>query len=64
MIIRCYCPDFDVNLFNKEVISEDMNVLSGYMMMYSGMQYLIIMLPMRVSPISSDLAWYIGTVMK
>ena len=43
-------------------MSEDINVLSCSIIIYSGMQYLAITLSMRASPISSDLAWYIGTV--
>ena len=40
-----------------------MNVLSWSIMIYSGMQYFGITSSMRAS-ISSDLAWYIGTVIK
>ena len=45
-------------------MSEDMNVLSWSIIIYSGMQYLVITLSMTASPISSDLAWYIGRVIK
>ena len=45
-------------------MSEDMNALSWSIIIYSGMQYLVITLSMGASPISSDLAWYMGTVVK
>ena len=32
--------------------------------MYSGMQYFVIMFSINASPISSDLAWNMGTVTK
>ena len=40
-------------------MTEDINVLFWSIMIYSGMQYLVITLSMGISPISSDLAWYI-----
>ena len=52
-----------LNLVNKYIMSEDINVLSWSIMIYSGMQYFVIMFSLSAS-ISSDLAWYIGTVIK
>ena len=43
-------------------MSKDINALSLSIMIYSGMQYFVITFSISVSPISSDLAWYMGTV--
>ena len=41
-----------------------MNALSWSMMIYSGIQYFVITFSIRASPICSDLAWCMGTVIK
>ena len=51
-----------LNLFKKYVMSEDINTLLWSIMIYSGMQYFVIMFSMSASPISSDLAWYMGNM--
>ena len=45
-------------------MSEDINALSWPIIIYSGMQYFVITFSMSASPISSDLAWYMGTFIK
>ena len=42
-------------------MNEDMNVLSWSIIVYSGIQYFVMMLSMSASPISSD---QLGTVIK
>ena len=53
-----------LNLFNKYVMSIDINALSWSIIIYSGMQYFVITFSISAFPNSSDLAWYMGTVIK
>ena len=52
MIVGCPVIILILNLFSRYVINEDMNVLSGSRIMYSGMQYLVMTFSIRVSPTS------------
>ena len=55
MIVGCYCFNLILNLSNRYVLREDMNVLS-WSMIYSGMQYLVMTFSIKDSLIYSDLA--------